>query len=158
MKELSIEQKAKAYDEAVINGSRLWECGEITRENYEYIFPELKESEDEEIRKWLIELVEEIRKANPTNADHNGMCSEAVAWLEKQDEPSIYAVPSRNIILAVWELGNDWKELTKGRISTEHGTQLEYIQKHWNESEYYLREKQGEQQPADKVEPKFKKD
>ena len=53
----------------------------------ESLFPELKESEDEMVRKWLIELVEEIRKANPTNADHNGMCSEAVAWLEKQGEP-----------------------------------------------------------------------
>ena len=44
MKQLSIEEKAKAYDEAKINGSRLWECGEITKGNYEYMFPELKES------------------------------------------------------------------------------------------------------------------
>ena len=42
------------------------------------------ESEDERIRKWLIEIVEEVRKANPTNAEHNGNCSEALAWLEKQ--------------------------------------------------------------------------
>ena len=44
----------------------------------------LKESEDERIRKWLIEIVEEVRKANPTNAEYNGMCSEAIAWLGKQ--------------------------------------------------------------------------
>ena len=48
---MTIEEKAKAYDEAKINGSRLWECGEITRENYEYMFPEIEESEDEKIRK-----------------------------------------------------------------------------------------------------------
>lgn len=50
------------------------------------IIPELKESEDEKVRKWLIEMVEEVRKANPTNADHNGNCNEAIAWLEKQGE------------------------------------------------------------------------
>lgn len=44
---------------------------------------ELKESEDERIRKWLIEMVEEVRKANPTNAEHNEKCSEAIAYLEK---------------------------------------------------------------------------
>ena len=44
------------------------------------------ESEDERIRKWLIEMVEELRKANPTNAEHNGNCSEAIAYLERQEE------------------------------------------------------------------------
>jgi len=47
---------------------------------------EPKESEDEKVRKRLIEWVEEFRKLNPTNADHNAECSEALAWLEKQGE------------------------------------------------------------------------
>lgn len=46
-------------------------------------------------------------------------------------------IPSREFILNVWELGNSWKELTGGSISTEHGTQLEYIQKHWSEGGYF---------------------
>lgn len=50
------------------------------------IIIEKKESEDERIRKWLIEMVEEIRKANPNNAEHNGDCSEAIAYLERQKE------------------------------------------------------------------------
>lgn len=50
------------------------------------LHPELKESEDERIRKWLIEMVEELRKANPTNAEHNGNCSDAIAYLEKLKE------------------------------------------------------------------------
>ena len=41
---------------------------------------------DERIRKWLIEMVEEIRKANPTNEEHNGNCSEAIAYLERKKE------------------------------------------------------------------------
>jgi hypothetical protein len=47
MKELSIEEKAKRYDEALIRGSKLWESDMITRESYEYIFPDVKESEND---------------------------------------------------------------------------------------------------------------
>ena len=54
----------------------------------ETLIPELRESGDERIRKWLIEMVEELRKANPTNAEHNGNCSEAISYLEKQKENS----------------------------------------------------------------------
>ena len=60
--------------------------GVITKEQVAKYFPELKDSEDEKIRKWLIEMVEEVRKANPTNESHNGNCSDAIAWLEKQGE------------------------------------------------------------------------
>jgi len=74
---------------------------------------------------------------------------------EKQGEHSIYNVPSREVILAIWDLGNEWKELTNGSISTEYGTQLDYIQKHWHESEYYLKEKQGEQKHVPYWMPKF---
>ena len=68
------------------------------------------------------------------------------SWLEEQSEQKpIMNVPTREVILAIWDLGNEWEELTNGVISTKYGTQLDYIQKHWHESEYYLREKQGEQ-------------
>jgi len=87
----------------------------------------------------------------------NGKCSnifishaDYVNWLEKQGEnKSIINVPPREVILSIWALGNRWEEITNGIISTEHGTQLNYIQNHWHESDYYLREKQGEQKPFD---------
>lgn len=86
MKELSIMEKAKAYDEAVINGSRLWECGDITRENYEYIFPELKESEDENIRKELITyLYNELNNIAQLTPRTN-VFERWLVWLEKQVE------------------------------------------------------------------------
>ena len=111
------------------------------------IFPELKESEDEKIREMLIDSF--------TRADMGGEIygkgvtyKQVIAWLEKQGEQKpIMNVPTREVILSIWDLGNEWKELTNGSISTEYGTQLDYIQKHWYESEYYLREKQGEQKP-----------
>lgn len=48
-------------------------------------------------------------------------------------------IPLRDYILNIWELGNYWKNLTNGSISTKHGTQLEYIQNHWKEGAYYDR-------------------
>lgn len=75
--------------------------------------------------------------------------------LEKQGESSICNIPSKEIILAIWDLGNEWKELTGGSISTEYDTQLNYIQNHWHESEYYLKAMQNEQKLIDKVEQKF---
>ena len=144
------------------------------------VFPELAESEDERIRKGLIKAVSFMLKGGVLK-DTDVTREEALAWLEKQGEKKhIINVPPREVILSIWDLGNEWKELTNGCISTEYGTQLDYIQKHWHESEYYLKEKQGEQKPildfkasdwyvskvdgkihntyhsVDKVEPKFK--
>jgi len=108
----------------------------------EEIFPELKESDDEKIRRGLIEYF----NAYPKDYFGGLKKSYILTWLKKQAEQKpIMNVPSREVILSIWDLGNEWKELTNGCISTEYGTQLDYIQKHWHESEYYLRENQGEQ-------------
>lgn len=151
MKELSMVEKAKAYDSLI---ERLKDF------QFEYRFspfsdvisdkfPELIESKDERIRKVIYGWI----CTQPSQFFDGGFFKEEIlAWLEKAGKYSIYNVPSREIILAIWDLGNEWKELTNGSISTEYGTQLEYIQKHWNESEYYLREKQSKQKSADKVE------
>lgn len=75
--------------------------------------------------------------------------------LEKQGNEII---PLEDIIHNVWELGNLWQELTNGVCTTEHGRKIDYIVKHWKEGEYYTKsfEKQCEQKPIEKVEPKFK--
>lgn len=251
---MTTEQKAKAYDEAIERAKYLKENTDGVGAKdvsacFDYIFPELKESDGERIRQILITKVEKwYESALENNAIQDIKDSaDAITWLEKQNhdgkkwiseddynrdkeqtyrdgmdevlnnpekyglekqgeykptrdystleitdvvrqalqecedyrniradlyaarvgatvefliqkqgEHSIYNVPSREAILSIWDLGNEWKELTGGSISTEHGTQLNYIQKHWSESEYYLRVKQGEQKPADKVEPMFK--
>ena len=93
MKELSIEEKAKRYDEAIERAK------EINREHSKkgfkpsddvlYIFPELKESEDEsadeKVRKALIKLV-----TNHASMDlfieYDIHLDEALSWLEKQGE------------------------------------------------------------------------
>lgn len=82
MKELSIEEKAKRYDEAIerakhyqkVNGSAVIPA----------IFPELKESEHERIRKWLINTIEEV----PNDSIEWDIIdkSDVLDWLEKQKE------------------------------------------------------------------------
>jgi hypothetical protein len=108
-------------------------------------------SEDERIRKRLITDFGTIGKKEWGGLE----VKDILDWLERQGESSICNIPSKEIILAIWDLGNEWKELTGGSISTEYGTQLKYIQNHWHESEYYLRAMQNEQNHIDKVEPKF---
>ena len=88
MKELSIEQKAKAYDEAIKRGKALYDnnqpisCNNVIIEN---IFPELKESGDEKIRKWLIALIKSNEYGSISSVGEMP-CPKlnVLAWLEKQ--------------------------------------------------------------------------
>ena len=68
------------HKEEIIRATQLWECGDITRENLEYIFPELKESEEEKIRKEIISALK--------FAYVKGEYDKHIAWLEKQGEYS----------------------------------------------------------------------
>ena len=143
----------KAYKEALERARKIIKDYEkrglkeqlfYAKEDLEEIFPELKDSEDERIRKRLIDFFEDWSETK--SHCWGKSVNKILAWLEKQGEQKpIINVPTREVILAIWDLGNEWKELTNGSISTEYGTQLDYIQKHWHESEYYLRAKQDEQ-------------
>ena len=78
MKELSIEEKAKAYDEALKRAIKHHDKDGLTLEQYEtidIIFPELKESKDERIRKEIIKYIK-------TGTYHKDW----LAWLEKQGD------------------------------------------------------------------------
>lgn len=76
----TIEEKAKAYDEALEKAKKLYEEGTIT-ESIGYIFPELTMSEDEKIRNSIIENL----KGNMYRADGDyDLLNKQIAWLEKQ--------------------------------------------------------------------------
>ena len=87
MKELTIEQKAKAYDEAIEmakkwrNAPNVDKIPTFANRVIDEIFPELCESEDEKVRKAIIELVKQssevLDKQNQSNM---------LTWLEKQDK------------------------------------------------------------------------
>ena len=88
MKQLTIEQKAQRYDEALKRAKNTIEVNQTIPdivECVESLFPELKESEDERIRKELIKGISKTRPNTPF-LDTNVTREDAIAWLEKQGE------------------------------------------------------------------------
>lgn len=127
MKELRIEEKAKAYDEAKARMSRAFNSNRCTIGFMNEIFPELRENWDERIRTKLIEFFSGYN----TDEEWWGSITEKdiLAWLEKQGEST--DIPTDAVL-----------------DSNKDGLIADTIR--------YKREKQGEQKPVDKVEPKFK--
>ena len=86
----TIEEKARAYDEALSRAKKEWSNNldnayKNYRERLEIIFPELAESEDEKIRKALVELVKCNERSGYTLLN-NVSTSSMLVWLEKQAE------------------------------------------------------------------------
>ena len=79
MKELSMEEKAKAYDEALAKAAKIHRNykGRVRAVDVviEEVFPELKESKDERIRE---EIISALKFANV-----KGVYDKHIAWLEK---------------------------------------------------------------------------
>lgn len=88
MKKLTIEQKAKAYDEAlkvakdIRDGKATYISNGTTV--IEAIFPELKEDENERIRKKLISYFSDVKGFSTLEYNYGVTNEEVVAWLEKQ--------------------------------------------------------------------------
>lgn len=89
MKELTIEQKAKAYDEALEKAKQIiLEYDYDEHDNvFMEIFPELRESEDERIWKALITFFQRFPYDSIEHAGTNA--KDALAWLEKQGNSPI---------------------------------------------------------------------
>ena len=85
MKELSTEDKAKRYDEAISKMKEIITMDNATTSSIEigeYVFPELK-SEDEKIRKELITHFKNTRCVTKEGAEK---ILKWITWLEKQDK------------------------------------------------------------------------
>ncbi len=169
----------KKYNEALERARQFSEhpLQEDSSNIVEYIFPELQESKDERIRESLLEYLHTL----PNHYSHDGVCApEWIAWLEKQgesytkrdvddayvegmafaknelkkqgeafDKIAQRARTEKQRVLVTESDGVaniDWdtRSLQDAKQLMEYG--LNYIKKI---------EKQGEQKPADKVEPKF---
>lgn len=88
MKELTIEQKAKRYDE-VINRMKHYVVDEYgcSRIKVTYVFPELTEAEDERIRKFLHHtFTAQYLAQDKLGKWHGEPVSNILAWLEKQSK------------------------------------------------------------------------
>lgn len=103
---MTTEKKAKAYDEALdrakdcLTNKKFKDLDDTPESVTTYIFPELRENEDEIHRKWILEyLYDGLRKSDEQFKDQ---FKSAIAWLEKQKEPRDY----RNLYKGVSE--SDW--------------------------------------------------
>lgn len=130
MEELTIEQKAQRYDEilkeAIIAHKDEDKHLKATLERIVY---ELKENEDEKIRKWLIGYFNQYIIDSMPQVFGNGLnVKDVIAWLEKQGKDNIGI-----------------SEATKQKLEDNLNKALEKeTSESWNE----FLEKQGEQKPA----------
>lgn len=87
MEELSIEEKAKRYNEALEKAKTLKECSTNTEVvgYMDELFPELKESEDERVRKELLAVIDDLILPNEQH-------DRFVTWIEKQGKQTPEAV------------------------------------------------------------------
>ena len=82
MKKLTTEEKAKAYDKAIERAKRMFSEKEV-----KYLFPALKESEDEKIRKVLRERIIRYDPNNEILIKEEGISQKQfLDWIEKQGE------------------------------------------------------------------------
>lgn len=143
MKELTIEQKAKAYDEAIKRGLDYIKHTPVTemvtrQDIFEAIFPELKESEDEKIRKaihiyldWLDGRKDYAPKGKYTIKD-------MIAWIEKQGENHI--VGNNEIVKSVWsEEDEEMLNLIIARLHSHPNVDLEEYSKEYDWLNYNLK-------------------
>ena len=80
------------YNEALERARKLYKDAvtlqlEQDIKDYEYIFPELRESEDGRTRKIIIDFIKNIEEENESTLIFGGIeTSQMIAWLEKQAE------------------------------------------------------------------------
>ena len=146
MKELSIEEKAKAYDEAlemarkINNGEGIAAPPDWT--TCEVIFPQLKEPkiEDEKIREWLIGYFQqykidgmEVVYANDLKVD------DIIAWLKKQENKVVDCQqnhqdvhPHSCIVLEDFNGGEGFYKLHLDYLNKEQVKEVEALVSKWN--------------------------
>lgn len=144
MKELTIEQRAQRYNEALEKARICYNkstCLRNTLETLESIFPELIESEDERIRKNLIELFHDTVSNDEIFSDYGLDKTEVLAWLEKQGE-------QRSITIDADKMASKYSHTKDGDFGLHVNCQIRAYRQGINDVLNLLSgiEKQGEQE------------
>lgn len=122
------------YNEALERAKTLYENahGMILKKWVEQVFPELAESEDERIRKSLIDMLKNDEKCY----------LKEIAWLEKQGEPK--EINPSEFDSQLNRLLGQFKPLPKEELASSLSFYLNVVQNDGT----YKEEKQGEQKPT----------
>jgi hypothetical protein len=126
---MTIEEKAKRYDEALTKARNIVNSinvGLIGKDSFEAVFPELRESEDERIRKWLIkDMGRRLSCWTSTEVTKE----QVLAWLEKQGEQkSAWSEKDQEI----------WEEIS---VLLWEGFKKTYTKFSWNEIKDWIKPK-----------------
>ena len=137
---MTTEEKARAYDEALekakehINSKGIGDTVDLCK----HLFPELVESEDERIRKELIELIGYFR----SRGINQHLCDECLVYLERQ-KPSFKQIHDS----AIWDSGL--------RTGIELGKQKEFVSEDF-ESIWKTEDCKTLLDEGEKLSPRFK--
>ena len=160
---MTTEEKARAYDEALKRAKAILKVADKRQESLDYvstIFPELKESEDDEkIRNRILLSLEKDLMATKNSGCSTKDLEQCIAWLEKQgdqktDKYEGYCEGCNNVKGCVTCVdGDQWahyKEVEQKPAVTD-----------FNAKDWYVSKVDGKihdmtYNPTDKVEPKFK--
>ena len=101
---MTLEEKAKAYDRA-LEIAKVWcklDNNDLSNDDLETLFPELKKSEDERISKEIIKYLEQTVPHH--HRDEVLKSKEWIAWLEKQGEQKPWSEEDAEILSMLIEL------------------------------------------------------
>ena len=145
---MTYEEKARAYDELLDKAKQIYnkENDVLIKHIIEGLFPELKESEDEWVEKIKKDIVSYLKHRPIKSIAESGAIERCLAWLEKQGSAHLSWSEEDNNMLK-WVIEYLRHKMLNTPISEERIACKNAIA--WLE-------KQGEQKPTDKVEPKFK--
>jgi len=142
----------KKYNEALERAKKFHKKELYAESNgnlVEYIFPELAESEDERIRKWLIQDIQQAIIDDDYNDVSIEDAKKALSWLEKQ-KPVEWSEEDERILGAIKEMAYTISASDK-QFLERHGTNSQELknfaisykslrpQKHWKPSEEQMR-------------------
>lgn len=147
------------YKEKVIALLNSQELSKEQKEKLEELFPQLKESEDERIKKAIIDIINNGYSEYAKEFTHQDLTT----WLEKQSEPidkeKVLIGARKDVALSIMDFID---RNTLGMcLSNMECEDLEdaVVNSNWSKVYDYMKkklEKQGEQKSSNKVEPKFK--
>ena len=167
MKELSIQEKATRYDEALARANEMIKSmtnigGVAKVDDIQHIFPELKESDDELMIQYFKDLAP-FDKADELYEKYGFSHRDAIAWLEKQ---GVHAKFINGIQVGDKVTRSEYGVLVNlskiNRVANKQGEQKIKTPEESLGIDYDTYNKivdeciYGEQKPIDKVEPNFK--
>ena len=143
------EEKAKVYDKVVKKLRRFMAQGVdplITRADVQDFFPELQESEDEWIEKIRKDMISYLNNRQIKSIVESNATETWIAWLEKRNSVKFNDENDGRIRKAISQCVEDMRGQFEKLYNVHHKDAIAWL------------EKQGEQKPADKIEPKFHED